>query len=242
MEVKGVGKVHPYTLREISEIGVVEFNKKLALLFVDSSVLDDKVKEEIDITKVKGFDIIENSCVYDSEMKKMYEEALSFFLKEEVEFYSKYSFFVVGDIKEERVLHRENFDEFLSIIKQQNNISKEVKKAEKKMSEKQKRLMEKREKGRKLMAKAKGQDDIGLFELATNLSIFLGEIEKVFNLTLYQFYNQLEKYMRKDTYERNFNMYLQGADPKKLNLDVHWTAKDTTPKEGVLPPPPNAKQ
>lgn len=222
-------------------MGMVEFNKKLSLLFVDKDLLDDKTKKDVDLSKVTGYDIIDNSCVYDSEMKQLYEETLSFFFKENVEFFPKYSVFVVGDIKEERLLHRENFEDFLNVVKQQNNISREIKKPEKKISEKQRRLMEKREKGRKMMAKSKGQDDIGLFELASNLSIFMNDIDKVFNLTLYQFYNQLEKYMRKDTYERNFEMYLQGADPKKLNLDVHWTSKDTSPKDGVLPPPPNVK-
>ena len=87
--------------------------------------------------------------------------------------------------------------------------------------------MAKRNKGRKLLEEARGQDNITLSDLTLNLAVFLGgDFDRATNLTLYQFYELYQKFLRQERYEQNFDVYIAGGDPKKLDLDNHWTARE----------------
>lgn len=67
------------------------------------------------------------------------------------------------------------------------------------------------------------------------MTVFTKSFERCLDLTLYQFYELYPKFMNRDKYEKNFSMFIAGSDPKKLDLDNHWTNKIIEKKEETPP-------
>lgn len=222
--VEKVGCVHPLTLREIGIVTEKKYNEFLSLLCLDKHSL--KLDEVDEAKELNSFDILVANALHDESFKNDLEKSLSLFLKERVTFIPDYLIFYVGeDVEELRFIHRENYDEIVAILKMQNNLAHKPKERKKKLSKKAELLLKKRGKGRQLLAKAKGQDDISLGDLVSAMGVFVQDINRVLDMTVYQFYNQYEKFMKRENYKNNFDMYLVGADSKKLNLEHHWTSR-----------------
>lgn len=202
-----------------------KYNEHLSLLCFDKNSLDLSKKPQL--KDISSFDILTTNAYHDIDFRNKIETALELFLREKVTFIPEFLIFYVGDIEEQRFIHRENFDEIVKILKLQNNLqlAPKEKKDKNKMSKKAQMLLKKRDRGRKLLAKARGQDDISLGDLVSVMGVFTQDINKVLDMTLYQFYDQYERYLKRENYMNNFEMMLVGADPKKLNLDKHWTSK-----------------
>lgn len=229
LEVDNILRLPPKTVGDILFVGEEEYSKRISLLSITKA---DLIKDSDKLDRVENltdFNIITNNCYYSIEFREEILGYLEFFFDDSVNFLENIQEFYIGEIEDGKRLTNNNYQEFLNCLILQNKIdnTKIRKKPKKKMSAKKRRLLEKREKGRKLMEKVKGQDNILLSDLALNLSVFLGgDFERVNNLTLYQFYELYSKFLRRDRYGQNFDIYIAGGDPKKLDLDNHWTAKE----------------
>ena len=224
MEVKRVGKIHPLTLREIGEAGEATYNEYLSLLSFDRSILADRLGDKI--KDLSSFGILVENMRHNKDMREDMENALALFLKERVVFIPDQLVLFVGSMSDSRYIHEENYQEIVDILKMQNCIQAKPKNEKPKMSPKARKLLEKRNKGRNLLKKARGQEDtITLSDLISIMGVFTGNIDKVLDWTVYQLHDQYQKFMGRERYSNNFEMYLVGADPKKLDLEAHWTSK-----------------
>ena len=177
---------------------------------------------------ITTFDIIVENCYHSIESRRQIIGYLEYFFNDTVGFFENDLCFFIGEIEDDKLLHRGNYDKFLECMKIQNKIdNNKAKRQPKKQSKKAEMLRAKMMKGRQQLAEARGQDDIKLSDLFLNLSVFLGgDFKAVNDLTLYQFYELYQKFIRKERYEQNFDVYIAGGDPKSLDLDNHWTMKE----------------
>ena len=223
----------PKTVGEILELGEDEYSKRISLLSVTKEMLIQD-KDTLERTKdLTTFDILIGNCYYSMESRKQIIDYLEYFFNDDVGFLEQDLCFYIGEIEEDKVLNEGNYENFLECMRIQNKIdNSKAKKSNKPQSKKAKMLAEKRALGRKQLSTAKGTDDIKLADLLLNLSIYLGGNFQIANgLTLYQFYEVYQKFIRKERYEQNFDVYIAGGDPKQLDLDNHWTAKEIEKKE-----------
>lgn len=235
LELSNGIEIPPKRVGEILFVGEEEYSMMIGILSITKEMLVEE-NGDIDIDEdIETFDIIVNNCYYSIESRRQILEYLEFFLCEEVNFLEDMLCFYIGDFDDNKMLTKDNYEEFLNCMKVQNKIdNSKARKEPKKLSKKARRLLEMREKGRARMAKARGTDNIKLSDLLLNLSAFLnGDFDKCNNLTLYQFYELYQKMLRKDRYEQNFDVYVAGGDPKKLDLENHWTAKETKQVESA---------
>lgn len=222
----------PKTVGDILFIGEEEYSKMIGLLSIEKEDLIQDREKLKQLKNVGTFEIIANNCYYSIETRKQMIYYLQYFFNEEVGFLENMMCFYIGELKDERLLTKDNYNEFLHYMRVQNKIDNtKTRKKEKPKSKKMQMLLEKRDKGRKLMDKARGRDDIKLSDLALNLAVFLnGDFDACLKLTLYQFYELYQKMLRKERYQQNFDVYIAGGDPKQLDLDNHWTAKEVKQK------------
>ena len=228
IHVDGVGDVHPLTLREIGRLNEKKYNELVSLITLNPNMLAQSGKTNMD--GVTSFDVLAGNSYHSEKFCGKVELALSTVLKEDVTFISEQLRFFIGELKHQRFVDKDNFEEIVKVVKLQNKFSDEVKKEKKEMSEKAKRLAEKRKKGRAQLAKARGQGNASLSSLISAMGVFTKDINKVLDLTVYQLHDQYERFMRKENYTNSYEQYLVGADPKKLDLDTHWTSNSKANK------------
>lgn len=224
VKVGDVCSVYPLKVKEVGLIGEGKYNEYLSILTVGLDEMRNTLINDYNADEnVDAFDVLCENCKLNNELKNIVVEALSTFLKDEVVFLSDYSLFVVGDVQKANFITRDNFKFISNVLKLQNNISTEVKK-EKKMSARKRRLLEKRNKGRKILeSRGNGGNNIGLSDIVSIMGIFTSDIDRISNYTIYQLYNQYERFMSKVNYDSNFSMMIAGADSKELGLENHWT-------------------
>jgi hypothetical protein len=142
---------------------------------------------------------------------------------------------VLENLKEDeiRLVHRENFDNIMSVVKLQNYLEKpsEVAKEENPADEETRKLMEHMKKMReKVEAKKKKQredddeDNIDISDIVSAVSSKSNSINKlnIWNLTLYQLYDEYARLELIDNYDFSIKAMMAGAD--KVDLK-HWSSK-----------------
>ena len=221
------------TVGDILFIGEQEYSKMISLLAIDKTMLVEDVEKQEALGDIGSFDIIVKNCYYSVETRNQIVSYLSYFFEEEVNFIEDMLCFYIGDFDDNKMLNADNYEKFLECMKIQNKIDNDkAKKKPKKQSKKAEMLAKQRAKGRNLLAKARGQNEVKLADLLLNLSTFLnGDFDACNKLTQYQFYELYQKMLRKEKYSQSFSVYVAGGDPKSLDLDTHWTAKEVEKKQ-----------
>lgn len=223
----------PKTVGEILYIGEEEYSQRIGLLSISKEMIAQDKSKSDEMGDISSFSIITQNCYYSIETRKQILGYLRFFFNDNVEFLEDMMCFYIGELEDDKLLTQDNYEEFLNCMKIQNKIdNSKAKRKPKKLSPKAQRLLDKRNRGRAQLAKARGQDNVKLSDLLLNLATFLnGDFERCSRLTLYQFYELYQKMLRKDRFDQNFDIYVAGGDPKKLDLDNHWTAKEIEKKQ-----------
>lgn len=235
--VNGVGNVYPLTMQEISRC--MESKYYSVVGFISKSLNDlEEVKEG-----ATYFDYFIYTCISKEEIRRNVEFILSKVLKEQVSLDAKNFCFYIGDklkpvdADKVRLIDKETFDGFADVIRWQNCIEKtSQKKVTKNKNSKIEMLKKKRAKGRSLLIEAKGED-FSMTDIQSTLGIFYRDIDKVTKMTVYQVNDQYQKFMRKEKYDKQYSTYLAGADPKKLELNIHWSAKQKSKDMDNVAPP-----
>ena len=73
---------------------------------------------DTDLNDINNFEVIYELCKYDKHFKINYFNMLELFFKETIDMYD--GFFYFGDLKEERIINKDNFDEFIILLKEIN--------------------------------------------------------------------------------------------------------------------------
>lgn len=223
--------VYPLTIGEIADLGLDKYNLYLNLINID--------KERINILdeEINNFDIVCQFCFHNIDIgemnnfKKLFLEAISLFLRNEINFIVNEQFagFIVGDIENYHIINNTNYDRIIEVIKQQNCLVKNEEEDDNPADEKTRELLEKRKKVRQLLAKAKNNDDDIPLTLADLVSILIANGNgvtpfNVWDMNFYLFNNQFSRMKMLEEFNINIRSLLAGVDPKNIDMK-HWMSK-----------------
>ncbi|AGI11770.1 hypothetical protein X915_gp231 [Bacillus phage vB_BanS-Tsamsa] len=129
-----------------------------------------------------------------------------------------------------KVVHRDNFDEIIQVVKLQNGLTKVKVEEENPVDEETRKLMaqmkENREKVNKLKQNEQGDDGDGIdiADIISAVSSKSSSINKfnIWDLTLYQMYDEYARLELIDNYDFSVKAIMAGAE--KVDLK-HWSSK-----------------
>ena len=220
--------IYKPTLKEISEIGFANYNRYTAQLTL--SIFD--IAKFLEEQKIGGnvptplhfiIDVWANNPIQFLELQ------LAFFtyIRKPIEI-SGDTIVVIGDSPDKNfILNESNFNEFQETILAINKMfdvedEREINSPNEAMRQK---FLKARMKLREAKKRAKEKDSqkgdgITLPDIISSLCAFgIGyTMFNVWDLTIYQLYDQFEKASSKDEYDKNYQAILAGADPKKIKL------------------------
>lgn len=239
--VNGIGYVYPLTIKEIAMCIESKYNSVIGLFTRELHDLDIDDIEECEFTY---FDFLIFTCAKDDLIKNTVEDVLSKILRSPVTLEREKMCFFIGDKSKDveadkvKLIDNETIKDFADVLRFQNCIEKtQPKKKKKKVTNsKVEMLKQKRNSGRKLLREAKGED-FCMAEIQSTLGVLYNDLNKVGNMTIYQLNDQYSKIMRKEKYDKEYSSYLAGADPKKLELNTHWSAKQKAKDMDNVAPP-----
>lgn len=257
--VEGI-EIKPFTLDEIVEIGYSEYIQKIQWIslsiddFVEAVVEEDKREvlmserhnlKTLDFyTKLGGQEMLEGminslSMIFRTKDIRVLEDGVIAFDFEKMGIFSEDEFgdMILNEEKldeieegELKLIHRDNFDEIIDVIKLQNFLKKtdEVKEEEY-ADEATRKLMEQMKKNQQRVDNIKknqndNDDPIDLYDIISSVSSKSYSINElnIWQLTLYQLY---EKYSRLEVIESyDFSLKAMMAGAKDVDLK-HWSSK-----------------
>lgn len=228
-------QIFPLKIRDVVNIGESVYNYYLSLVTMIKKVL----KSERSFFNIEGlenltdFQIIYTLSSIQPQFKVELEKAIEFFLNSNysVSFYQPTMSFL---IKEEEeiiyLLNEKNYQDFIENIKLQNYLIQLEKEKDNPADEETKRLLEKRKKTREMIKEVKRKNHSNEpLTLADYISIIASKtnvitIPNILDMTVYAFYDFLERLALLDNYEVSLKQILAGADPKKVEIK-HWLSK-----------------
>lgn len=230
-------KIYKPTLKDIDKMTISRYNRITSLIAISEMDLRD-LTEELGMN-VNDF---ENSYFNPYNYIILQSQNKLFFLELRLAFvtYIKKDIKIVGgniqcalDNKEIFTFTKENFSEFQKIIRKINFIPDDEEFPEiisdnevmkKKFEEKRKLLMETKRKERKKTAKS--ENSVGFGEVVSSLCGYnMGyNLINIWDLTIYQVYEQFKRGRLKESYESDVSAILAGADSHKIDL-VYWIKK-----------------
>jgi hypothetical protein len=222
-KVNSVGPIKPLTLRKIAQIGYEEYITHLNLFVLTKT---DFIKEEyLEKLDVPFFDIM--LAFSDDDFLKYIEKAFNLFLGIEVKPIKEALMIVAKDPTIELVITSDNFDDIRQVIQWQNGIVDEKSAEELKFkNDRAKKILEKLQKAQAEVEKQKKKEDSDLdfadiLSAIASKSFSLNKLN-VFDLTVYQMYDEFKRLDLIDSYHVGIQAMMQGA--KNVTLK-HWTTK-----------------
>lgn len=200
-----------------------DLKNKMLKLRDEYASMDNKQKEKITFY---------NFLMNDDILKFKVAEALNFFIVDKVEFSDKYNMFVTyngdldddGNLKITGAIHSAIYDDVIDIIMQRINIEnkrqeKKNLKIKNKIAEK---LLEKMKKGES--QKKKNDEKTSMANIISSLSSHHQSLNivNIWNLTVYQLYDQFSKTRINDTYKISSRSVSIWGDKDKKFDDMLW--------------------
>lgn len=226
-------QIHVPRLKDIAVIGEKNFYEGCGILNLDKDVLDEAVGK-IDLEKVTNFDIImmmlQSSNQPEIQILKANVIMVLAVLFPTYNIQIEKNQIVLKNLSDEasekdiRYINRENYQEFQNLIQQilclnLGNKGKNYNTGGNKLANK---IAEKLKKGRKKAASAKGEDISGL--LARYVSILAvgqqKDMNDLLNYTLYQLFEEYQRYTLKTSFDMNIQARLAGAT--KIEEPKNW--------------------
>lgn len=226
---KGAGRIEPLTMRELIDFGYSDYLMRLHFLTLE---MNDLVQDGFD--NELGFNTFDIMVHYgNNDTGSDLENSLSLFFKESRVFIDKDNHIIeIGEGENMRIIDRDNFDKVREVIKLQNCIKKlgeEDRNSGKKESEAVRKIKEKLNKGKEIVDKVKksndeGGEDLDLADILSSVSSKSSSLNKinVFDLTLYQLYDEFKRLELIEQYNIAIKSMLAGAKDVKLK---HWSTK-----------------
>jgi len=219
----GICKLYPLKLKEIVKLGYSKYNYYISLILIDKSILQN---ENTDLNDIDNFEVIYGLCNYDEQFKDNYFNMLELFSKETINLSD--GFFYFGDLKENRIINKDNFDEIIKIIKRINFV-KEQKKEEdyNPGNEEARKFIEEIKKKKELYAKLnKNSNSVTLYSISSSIAwkSHIG-INSIRELTVYQLYDAYYRLGLIDNYDKTMHgIYAGTIDGKKIKLEeIDWS-------------------
>lgn len=222
IRIENVCEVFPLKIGDISKMGQNEFNLMLTYLLLD----DKKIEVSEDIF-VSPLDYMILSNLENGADGKRFERYLEMITHEKIHTSSE-GFFYFGDISENRKFDSDSLVVLKEIIKKQYflNDDESSKSKSTPANDKARELIERLENYKKQIKKENSEKGMELSDIVSVVASYAPNINiiNVCDLTVYQIYHLYIRLINKDTYDSQFQLLCQGADPKELKLE-HWANK-----------------
>lgn len=209
-------EIKPLTLIQIADIGYKQYNLYLMNLIAEPK--DFNLVEGIDINSITTWDIILSNMYHGTdEYREFLINAMELFVQDKVTFVYCKGYFYVGNIKDNKIINKDNFEEFKRILKIQNCLDKE-KKEEKFANKKAEEIMKKIMKGRQSI-----KNNSEKVEFSDLVSVLAANgnglnILNVWDLTMYKFNDQFARMQMIEEYDINIRSLLAGANSNEIKL------------------------
>ena len=209
--------IYPLKLRKIAEIGYDKYNYYISLLLFSKNNFNNNKIEHInneEFNKASDFEIMLCFLLTDIKFKNDFMFALELFIKEKP-ILDERGFFYFGELEERRFIYNDNFNEIQNVIKLMNNIKPE--KIEE-LDEFDKRVME----AEKKISQYDDNEALTLNNLISSLTNMSDNDINIFNvwdLTLYQIYDQFKRGQLKEKFIIDLKSIFAGAKSEDVNLE-----------------------
>lgn len=222
--LKKVCQVHPIKLFDIIRMGVGLYNRYLAQLLLTevdiSKIIKDKTGESVPIEEIFPLEFLIQSAAHDDIFLLELQTAFSTFVKEDILILPKINAILVGDPKEKRLITKDNFVDFQTILRIQNRKEDNFTPPPENESEIARKMRLKAEERdaikRKQEQKSGGEQSLAdLIEIAETYGIECDDI------TLYAFYGRLHRHQAKEKWEQDLQMLCAGADSTNIKTK-YW--------------------
>jgi hypothetical protein len=237
--VDGVGTLYVPTLREIVHVEFTRYTQYVNLLMLDAhdainpedeSTEAEALRKLIDEGDIKAFDIIFRSM--DSTIADTYIEAVKLFFRVEKVYYSSEHHLLYleynGVTSSAHVIDRDNYErvkEIVGFVSCRNDPSADVDDDENPADERAAAIQAKIRESREIIREAKrnsGEDGgLSMFDIISAVSTRSNCLNKitVWDLTLYQLFDEFKRLQSVDQYETGILAMLQIGDKAKF---THW--------------------
>lgn len=158
--------------------------------------MDETLKSELVKQEFKPFDLL----ILDDKMRELLQEALSFFIAEQISFNKSAGMFLVsslnnGNPKVIGAITSSNYEELVDVIKQTNFMeTKQKDKLDNKKfaNKKAREIYEALESGRNKLKKAKEDSNLNIENIVSSMACFHNSYNliNIWDLTVYQIYDQ----------------------------------------------------
>jgi hypothetical protein len=229
----GYGNIPPLTVKEVIDIGYTEYLKYLNVLTLEASDFLDENDNNIHILEL----FLINGG---EDIKNIFEEALSFFLKGSVLFDEEYLRILVKVSDNEiNIVDKSNYHKIQDVIKWQNYINsfeekelddfnpvdEDTKKLKERMDLIAKKRDEIKNKHKNNHESDEDNEELDFYDILSSIaskSYGINEIN-ILDLTVYQVYRKFKRLEIIDQYDVSIKSILAGAKDVKIN---HWSSKD----------------
>lgn len=227
ISVDGLFQVYPATLEEISEITEEMYNYYSHMILLDKGKLMKSlgISNSLELEKISGYELIRSYAHKDIDFRRLYLEAISFFIHEKV-FFDEVSLeiYVVKD-SVNFILTEKHVNQIKQIVKKQNFLSDKEEKELNPANEKAAELIEKMKQVKAKLAKQKEDETLSLSDIIQIVACYSQDINilNVWDLTVYQLYVAYIRLIMWDDYHSK-NILLPHVDSKNLDMK-HWATK-----------------
>lgn len=220
IDIEGVGSLHPLRIKEVAHIGEKQYNRYLSALTINS----EEVIENLDEAwEYETFDIVVAMCMQDGDFKEIVLAALRlFFCENKIEFVDEMGLFFLGDVTEQRVIHKENYEAIKNTLLLQNYIPLHVKPNF--GNERAKELYVRIRRNKKMYSSSQ-EDGSRLFSVISSISWKSRIGLSVWDLTIYQLFDAYYRLSVVDQYEHTMQgIYAGTIDGQKVRQkELDWS-------------------
>ena len=222
--LKSVCKVYPMKLFDIIEMGIGLYNKYLAQLLLTevdiSKLIKEKTGETVPIEEIFPLEFLIQSAAHDDIFLLELQTAFSTFVKEDILILPKINAILVGNPADRRLITKDNFVEFQTILRIQNRKEDNYTPPPENESEIARKMRLKAEERDAIKRKQEQKDNgetslTDLIEIAETYGIKCDEI------TLYAFYGRLHRHQAREKWEQDLQMLCAGADSTNIKTK-YW--------------------
>lgn len=217
----GLFTLYSLKLYELLDIGYNNYNEAIGMLCITKNDIEEIFDYELE-REIEPFEFIFQNCMYgDEDIRRKILSSFELFLKEPVSICEQ-GYFFIGEIEENRYITEFNYNEIISILKEQNCV--ETKKKVKPKNKAQKAYFLKRKKAEAMKKKRGDKPDNSIHHIISSVcakhsSYNLLNIKK---LTMYQLIDQYKRIHAIDDYFITINGMIHGASSEDSKLK-HWS-------------------
>jgi hypothetical protein len=214
--------LRPVTINEIFSINLSKYNQYLNTLCITQEQLSDIFS--INIDEINVFEYLLLNSIYNEDVSKIIISALEFFLSKNV-FVGDYGFHF-GSPVSDKILHRDNFDQFIHILRKANCVIENVKK--KKIDPKVQEYLERVKMLKKDMSVNNEDDGIEIVDIISSICArhYNCNFKDISQLTIYQVVNIFKRLHKLDEYFMNLDALIHHGNQEGVELK-HYTGKLT---------------